>query len=153
MGNDAAHRLLVAEGQAQVAVQQLAHEPDVLLGQGLVEAQLLPEGGSHRLGGPGAQQGVDRIAGGQAQQQKHQAGDQPQHHRRQGQPGGRVAQQLAAAVHRWPPALVGLVAAGLGAAGLIGRNWESSTRPEPSKRGASSWGWAQAAGRTNHTGR
>ena len=139
-------------------MQQLAHEPYVLLGQGLVEAQLLPEGGSHRLGGPGAQQGVDRIAGGQAQQQEHQAGDQPQHHRRQGQPGGRVAQQLAAAAHRWPPALFGLVAAGLVAAvglaaGPIGRNWESSTRPEPSKRGASSWGRAQAAGRTTHTGR
>ena len=148
LGNDAAHRLLVAEGQAQVAVQQLAHEAHVLLGQGLVEAQLLPEGGAHRFRGPGAQQGVDRITGGQAQQQEHQAGDQPQHHRRQGQPGGHVAQQLAAAAHGWPPAC-----RGLSAAGPIGRNWESTTRPEPSKRGASSWGRAQAAGRTTHTGR
>ena len=124
-------------------MQQLAEEMAVLAEQRLIEAELMAQGGPGGGWGLGAEQGIDRIPRSHPQQQEHQAGDQPQHQRRQGQAGAEIAQQLGAAAHGW-----------FLPAGVSRRcSSPSSTRPEPSKRGVLSWGRAQATGAVSHTGR
>lgn len=120
----------------------MAEEPAVLLGQGQIQTQLGPQGGAGRLRGAGAQQGVDRIPGGHPQQQEHQRGDQPEHHRSQGQTGGQVTRQVGTAAH------------GTLAAAAAGRRCSSPsiTRPDPSNRGWLTLRWPQATGALSHTG-
>ena len=140
--DDSEHRLLAGLGQAQIAAQQIAEEMAVLHRQRLIEAQLGAQGGASRGRGLGAEQRVDRIAGSHPQQQEHQRGDQPQHQRRQGEAGGEITEQVAAAAHRWLPP-----------------EWDwlcrsaSTSQPAPSKRGGASDGRAQATGAISQTGR
>ena len=124
-------------------MQQFAQEAAVLVQQWLIQAQLGPQRSAGAFGSAGAEQGVDRIPRRQPQQQKNQAGDQPQHQWRQRQPGGQVAQKGPAAAH-------GLV---LPWGVCLRVNSCSNRRPEPSKRGWLMLAWAQARGATSHTGR
>ena len=156
----AEHRLLVGEGGAQLAMEQVPEVMAVLAGQGLVQAQLVAQGRAGRLRGPGAEQGIDRIARCHPQQQEHQAGDQPEHHWQQQQPAGQVGEQLAAPAHGGSPGRLGAftrpVEPGAAAAPPPwGRRCRACKikRPEPSNWGVASQGWAQARGGTRHTGR
>ena len=112
----------------------MAQEGGVLIDQGFVQTQLGAQGEAGGRRGAGAEQGIDRIAGGDAQQQEHQCGDQPEHQRRQGEPGPDVAQQFGTAAHGRPPSSL------------------STTRPEPSNRGWLTGGRLQATGATSQIG-
>ena len=112
----------------------------VLLEQGPIQAQLRPQGLPGRSRCPGAQQGIDRIPRCQAQEQKNQAGDQPQHQGRQGHSRRQIAQQGAVTAHRLLQVARGMCSSC------------SSNRPEPSYWGRLSGGRAQALGATNQRG-
>ena len=98
--DDLAHRLLVDQSLAQIAMHQTAQIVDVLLQQRLVQPQPRSHGGFRGCGGTAAEHGVHRIPRGDPQQQKDQAGDQPEHQGGQPQTGGAVAQQSSSASHQ-----------------------------------------------------
>ena len=100
-------------------MQQVVEVLAVLHRQALVEPQLLPQGLPGGLRSPGTEQGVDGIAGGNPQQQEHQAGDQPEHHGHEGQAAQQVAPEVMAAAHGWTSS-----------------NACRITRPDPSNWGA-----------------
>ena len=73
-------------------MEKAVDEFQILMAKGQVEPEPFPE---QRLGSGGrtaAEHRIHGIAWGHPQQQKHQAGDQPEHEWRQGQAGGAVAQ-------------------------------------------------------------
>ena len=80
-------------------MHEVPEEIEVLLAQGLIEAKLGAQFSFHVLRCAASQHRIHRIARSDPQEQKHQGGDQPEHHRRQGQARAGVAQQFASATH------------------------------------------------------
>ena len=81
-------------------MQQSTKKVEVLLGQGLIQPQTCSESCLGGLRGAAAEYRIHRVARSHPQQQEHQARDQPQHHRSQGKPRSRVAEQLSTSSHQ-----------------------------------------------------
>ena len=135
------NRLLVDQGLPQIAMDQSVEIAEVLIQQRLIQAQPSPHGGFRGGGSPAAEHRIHWIPWGDAQQQEHQAGDQPQHQWRQGEAGGAVAGEVSGASHQF---CVDLSERRFSSASI---NW-----PLPSNCGGLRFSWAQARGESSQTG-
>ncbi len=72
-------RRFLQEGAPEIAAQQLAEIDQVLLPQGLVEAEALQQRGAGFVGEGRRQEVESRIAWHQAEQQEGQRGHHPEH--------------------------------------------------------------------------
>ena len=77
-GQKLGHRHLVGEGVAEVQSENLLQEQEVLGEQGLIQAQLLRQGGHSLLCGLLAQNQAGWLTGDEADDGKHQDGDHTQ---------------------------------------------------------------------------
>ena len=99
--DDVSHRFLIDQSLPEVSMDQTAQVVEVLIRQSFVQSQPSPHGGLGHRRCAASQHSIHRVSRGYPQQEKYQAGNQPEHQRGQPKACGAVAQQGSGATHQF----------------------------------------------------